>query len=150
MKKLFFLLIILFSTVTSITQPSDIDTLKYVNPDLYYFVKNWIGTRYRFGGNTKNGIDCSGLSKKLYNIVFCKTIPRTAKEQYVKSKKIKKDSLETGDLLFFKTKGGSTWHVGIYLIDNFFIHSGSSKTGVHITSINEEYYRKTFLGGGRL
>ncbi|MDQ3072215.1 MAG: C40 family peptidase [Bacteroidota bacterium] len=85
----------------------------------------------------------------VYKDVYDILLPRSSAEQYEKSKKVKKESLQTGDLVFFKIeKGGKISHVGIYLGNNKFVHASTSK-GVRIDDLETEYYRKTFLSGGR-
>ncbi len=118
------------------------------NLSLLQFIEDWYGTRYRFGGNTKQGVDCSGFTCNLTNSVFGKTLPRTAREQYEAAQKIPVEYLQEGDLVFFNTRGGVS-HVGIYLANNKFVHASTS-SGVIISDLNEEYYRKRFIGAGRL
>ena len=88
------------------------------NHKLYIEASKWIGTPYRYGGNTKKGVDCSGLTSAIYKSVYKKKLERTADKQRTKDCKwIFKSSLKEGDLVFFhsgnKRKGAS--HVGIYL-----------------------------------
>jgi lipoprotein Spr len=75
-------------------------------------------------------------------------MPRTAREQYKVCEKINKEDLVAGDLVFFNTRGGVS-HVGVYLNNNCFVHS-SSTDGVKISSLNEAFYTKKFIGGGRM
>lgn len=115
---------------------------------LYEFVFDWIGKPYRFGGESKKGIDCSALTKELYNKVFEIYIPRNSLQQYRYVQSINKNDLQTGDLVFFKIKSKSITHVGIYLGDNKFIQS--SKAGVNIASLEQEYWSKYYYKGGRV
>ena len=62
--------------------------------------------------------------------------------------KIDKENLSEGDLVFFNTRGGVS-HVGVYLRNGYFVHS-SSKDGVRISSLNEKYYHRKFIGAGRI
>jgi lipoprotein Spr len=59
------------------------------------------------------------------------------------------DSLKEGDLVFFKTRGRSISHVGIYLMNNFFVHASSSQ-GVIISSLNDEYWSRKYAGAGKV
>ncbi|KYP14259.1 MAG: hypothetical protein A1D16_04315 [Flavihumibacter sp. CACIAM 22H1] len=118
------------------------------NLTLLQFIEDWYGTRYRYGGNTKQGVDCSGFTCNLSTAVFGKNLPRTAREQYDAAQKIPTDYLQEGDLVFFNTRGGVS-HVGVYLANNKFVHASTSG-GVMISDLNEEYYRKRFVGAGRL
>ena len=118
------------------------------NTSLLGFIDEWWGTKYRYGGTTKKGIDCSSFTGLLMGSVFGFTLPRTARQQYAACSKLKKDDMLEGDLVFFNTRGGIS-HVGIYLGDGFFVHSSSS-AGVTINSLNENYYSRKFIGGGRI
>ncbi len=112
-----------------------------------YFI-SWQGTRYRYGGLSHNGVDCSGLTLLTYKEVFGKNLPRTVKEQVKKGTKIPKDLLQAGDLVFFKT-GIFQKHVGVYLEDDLFIHASGSK-GVTISSLNNEYWQKRYWKARRI
>jgi lipoprotein Spr len=121
------------------------------NDTLNNFVKTWLKVPYRFGGTSKRGIDCSKLVQRAYKEVFNLEIPRISRDQWKVTKRVPKDSLKSGDLVFFRSGSSPTgWHVGLYLADNYFIHASSSKTGVKISSLTDTYYKKTYKGGGRL
>ncbi len=124
----------------------DIESLK--NLSLLSFIEDWIGTRYKYGGNTKRGIDCSALTGGLLMAVYGFGAPRTARQQYEASEKIKREDLKEGDLVFFNTTGGVS-HVGLYLENDYFVHASSSQ-GVTITSLNDPYFAKRFIGAGRM
>ena len=124
------------------------------NFELFNFINQWWSTRYRFGGSDENGIDCSSFTEKLLANVYGTSVPRTSKEQFLSCKKVASKELVEGDLVFFNTsssrrrrKGIS--HVGLYLGNNYFVHSSVSE-GVTINSLNDEYYRKKFISGGRI
>ena len=112
-------------------------------------VVNWLGVPYKFGGETKKGIDCSGLTNAIYKSVYNKTIPRVSLDIYEASDEIKKKHLTEGDLVFFKIERKKVSHVGVYLKDNKFIHSSAQK-GVIISDLEEDYYQKTFYKAGRI
>ncbi len=118
------------------------------NTSLIGFIDEWWGTRYRFGGTTKKGIDCSSFTGLLMGSVFGFALPRTAREQYSICSKLSKEEMSEGDLVFFNTRGGVS-HVGVYLGDGYFVHSCSS-SGVTINNLNESYYSRKFIGGGRV
>lgn len=111
-------------------------------------VDEWYGTKYRMGGTSKSGIDCSAFVQAVYISAFAVTLPRTAREQFKASRIISATELKEGDLLFFNTIGGVS-HVGIYLQNNKFVHA-SSKLGVTISDIFDPYYIKRYIGAGRI
>lgn len=119
------------------------------NPYLYDYVNEWLGTPYRYSGESKNGIDCSGLVCELYKSAYQKILTGSAKEIYDKSDPVKKENLKEGDLVFFKIKKARISHVGIYLGSNKFAHASTSR-GVIISDLDEPYYKKYYYKGGRL
>lgn len=140
----------LFVLSFSLNANFSFNELKEKNENLYSFVNEWIGVKYKFGGEDKNGIDCSGFTQKLYEYVYGIKLPRTAKLQYKITERIKKINLAIGDLVFFRNKSKSTWHVGVYLMDGYFVHAQSVKTGVVISNLNSSHYTKTYYGGGKI
>jgi lipoprotein Spr len=111
-------------------------------------VDEWYGTRYRLGGTTKAGIDCSAFVQAVYVSAFALTLPRTAREQYKASRIISSTELKEGDLVFFNTRGGVS-HVGIYLQNNKFIHASTSQ-GVTVSDMFDPYYMRRYIGAGRI
>lgn len=143
----------LFISIGAFSQSYDVTKLKEKDPSLFSFVEDWLGTRYKYGGVTKSGIDCSAFTKTLYSLVFKTEIPRTAESQWRQVKKegvqVDKKNLETGDLVFFRTNTASTWHVGVYLDSGYFVHSSNRKQGVIISSLEEQKYSGKYLSGGK-
>jgi lipoprotein Spr len=119
------------------------------NVMLYRFIDEWYGVKYRMGGTTKKGVDCSAFVQHLYQYVFGYDILRTACLQFKESKKIDKEDLKEGDLVFFRVHTSRISHVGVYLRNNFFVHSASSK-GVSIANLSNTYWSRYFAGGGRI
>jgi murein DD-endopeptidase / murein LD-carboxypeptidase len=116
---------------------------------LYQAVDGWIGAPYKYGGNTRRGTDCSGFTGSIYKDVYKKDIPRSSEDQYVKAKHIKRKHLQEGDLVFFKIEDKKkASHVGVYLGNNKFVHA-STKRGVRIDDLSDEYYKKYYIGAGR-
>ena len=105
----------------------------------------WLGVPYRYGGNGKRGVDCSGL----VNAVFGKygvSLPRRARDLYGKGRGLKKTQLQPADLVFFSnTAGRGITHVGIYLGSARFVHASSS-SGVVISSLDADYYLRHYAG----
>jgi cell wall-associated NlpC family hydrolase len=119
------------------------------NVVLYQFIDEWYGTRYQLGGSGKRGIDCSALVQRLYSFVYGMDLVRTSVLQFRGSEYIAdKGKLKEGDLVFFRIHGGPVSHVGVYLKNNYFVHASSSR-GVMISSLNDTYWTKYYVGGGR-
>ncbi|GAB6007908.1 C40 family peptidase [Dysgonomonas reticulitermitis] len=126
----------------SITEPAHLD--------LYREVADWLGTRYRRGGMSREAVDCSGFTNIIYKNVYGMQLDRvsTAIAKNVKES-VSKDDLEPGDMVFFSTfKKKYINHVGVYIGDGKFIHA-SIKQGVIVSSLVEGYYSKAWRKGGR-
>ena len=130
----------------------DMDIEKDDNHRLYVEAAQWIGVPYRAGGTSKRGVDCSGLTRNIYREVYHKQLERNSDEQRKENcRKVRKGKLEEGDLVFFhngRNKRRAT-HVGIYLKNNRFVHASSSQ-GVIVSALDEPYYRKCWMQGGRV
>ena len=108
----------------------------------------WKGTRYKYGGTTKRGTDCSGFVGAVYREVYGKKLHRTSRDMVKDVRIIRKKNLKTGDLIFFKTSGRKISHVGIYIADNKFIHAASK--GVVVNDLDQTYYKKAYYKSGRV
>ncbi len=116
---------------------------------LYKEAYQWIDTPYKYAGNSTSGIDCSGLTKKLYEKIYNLKLEggsRTIYDQIVPVKN--KSELIEGDLVFFKIRNNQISHVGVYLKDGKFIHA-TTQSGVIISHLSEPYYEKYYYSGGR-
>lgn len=113
-------------------------------------VITYLGTPYKYGGNTKNGIDCSAFTQIIYKNVFNINLERSARLQYTQGNVVSKDdTLRVGDLVFFNTRQRvKPGHVGIYIGDNLFAHA-STKKGVTITALDYDYYARVYMGARR-
>lgn len=127
----------------------DIPVDTTANIKLFHTVENWIGTPYRLGGSNHWGIDCSQFAKKLYASVSDSFIGQTCREIITRVKKLTKLELKPGDFVFFKIHGKGPSHMGVYLGADKFVHSSTSK-GVMISSLEDPYFEKHFLVGGRV
>jgi len=108
---------------------------------------------YRYGGMTKSGLDCSGFVYVSFKDALGVSTPRSSTSLYTWTEKIPLDKAQPGDLLFFKTTGGnSISHVGIYLGNGHFIHAASSgpATGVIYSTLNEQYWSRSYAAAGRV
>lgn len=108
------------------------------------------GTRYRYGGTSRGGFDCSGFVGTVFKTQGIK-LPRTSRSMSRVGSSVTKKNLQPGDLVFFATRGRSVGHVGIYAGNGRFIHSSSSRSGgVKVSSLSEKYYSKRFAGAKRV
>jgi cell wall-associated NlpC family hydrolase len=112
-------------------------------------VESFLGTPYVWGGETRQGADCSGFTQ----LVMKENgyhIPRVSRDQAKTGKKVAEDELKLGDLVFFDTKGeGRVTHVGLYLGGNLMVHASSSK-GVIIVLFSNRYFQSRYTGARRV
>ncbi len=120
---------------------------KNLNPHLYAFIDDWMGIPHRLGGQTKNGVDCSGFVNLLYRSVYKANLARTSRDMESMIKRKKVDRLQEGDLVFFSFGGKGVDHVGVYLHNNKFVHV-STRKGVIISDLTDNWYAKTFVDAG--
>ena len=121
--------------------------------DVLFRALGLVGTPYRWGGNTPDsGFDCSGLIKYVYNDAAGISLPRTTREMIVmRAQNIGQDKLQTGDLLFFATNGGSqVSHAGIYVGEGRFVHAPATGGTVKLDSLNKAYWQKAYLNAKRV
>lgn len=140
------------------SEPDDKDLLisppeNYLALQMVNNAMEFLGVRYRGGGTTTAGMDCSGMVTAVFNIFDLK-LPRSSHEMATVGEKIDVKDVKKGDLIFFKTTRRGISHVGIITEitdDNEikFIHSSTSQ-GVVISSMNEPYYKKTFVQVNRV
>lgn len=111
--------------------------------------KKYIGVRYRGGGSTPNGFDCTGYTQYVYN-QYNISLPRTTNEQAKIGTVLSKSELQVGDLVIFKNtyKSGPS-HAGIYIGNGQFIHSSSSR-GIRIDSLDDSYWVNKFHSGRKI
>lgn len=135
----------------AIPQPSEGWKNQNERSFLVRVVKTFLGVPYRLGGSTLKGIDCSAFVKKIYE-VFNIHLPRTTWEQIRFGKRVGKNELEEGDLVFFKvpTRRANNRHVGIYIGNNEFVHASSRNREVRVDNLNTPYFSKRFLNGVRV
>jgi cell wall-associated NlpC family hydrolase len=120
---------------------------------LYKEAASWLRVPYMDGGTSRAGTDCSYLVCALYKTVYNKSIERNSADiLYKNCRKISKNKLREGDLVFFNTSGKLKVyvnHVGIYLKEHKFLHSSTSR-GVIVSDLEDKYYQKAWVCGGRV
>jgi cell wall-associated NlpC family hydrolase len=126
-------------------EPADVGDVGDLRADVIASGKKYLGKPYVWGGTGPNGFDCSGLMQTIFaeNDI---EIPRGAKDQYKQARKIKRNELRPGDLIFFETYTKGVSHVGIWVGDGKFMHAESSDAGVTITPISIPYWDKRYYG----
>ena len=110
----------------------------------------WLGVPYSYGGNSRKGVDCSGMVVAVYRDAASLKLPRSSADQHRYCRDISRKDLEAGDLVFFKgSSKGKVSHVGIYIGDNKMIHASSSR-GVIVSDLAEKYYISHYHASGRV
>ena len=141
-------------TITRLSRQFGLRLTSTDNIHLYNTCSGWLGVKYRYGGNTKNGVDCSGFVGAIYKQVYKTKLERNSANILRRNcLAVNRNSLREGDLLFFNTSGTRNSkvpnHVGLYLKNGKFIHASSSK-GVIVSNLSEAYYVRTWITGGRV
>lgn len=127
---------------------SSIENLTSIEKQLQNAHQQWQGTPYRYGGNGNNGIDCSAFTQTVFRDFFDRDLPRNTRGQLQIGSGVRRRSIQTGDLIFFKT-GRKSLHVGISMGDGNFLHASVS-SGVMISNIRERYWAARYLGARRV
>ncbi|WP_294902842.1 bifunctional murein DD-endopeptidase/murein LD-carboxypeptidase [Tatumella sp. UBA2305] len=109
---------------------------------------DWKGVRYRMGGDTKRGIDCSAFVQRTFREQFGLDLPRSTSGQQDTGSKIARNKLRPGDLVLFRA-GSTGRHVGIYLGNNNFVHASTS-SGVMISNLNDSYWKTRYREARRV
>lgn len=115
-----------------------------------YSIRSFIGVPYIWGGESRNGTDCSGFTVVVYREQGLR-LPRVSRQQYMVGRTVPSiNQLNYGDLVFFAGSGfGSVSHVGIYVGEGRFAHASCSR-GVTISSLNKRYYTRRYAGAKRI
>lgn len=111
----------------------------------------WLGTVYKYGGETRRGVDCSALVMNVYREALGIKLPRTTRTQREYASHVSRRDLQPGDLIFFssdKNRNGIS-HVGLYIGNDRFIHASSSR-GVVVSKLSEKYFMNHYHSSGRV
>ena len=111
-----------------------------------------VGTPYRYGGNSPvGGFDCSGLVQFVFRDSAGIRLPRSTRELVaIDAPAVARDALQPGDLVFFGPSGGGASHIGIYVGEGRFVHAPSSGGTVRLDLLDNEYWRRAYVGARRL
>ncbi|EKJ85460.1 NlpC/P60 family protein [Leptospira meyeri] len=126
----------------------DRDKRKLVDP----VGRQWIGTPYLYGGYSRRGVDCSGLTKSILTDPKIgmneKMIPRSARDQAQIGKSVTRERQQIGNLVFFSASPNTSkiTHVGMVLENDNFIHASTSR-GVVVQSLNEKWWKERYVTG---
>ncbi len=101
---------------------------------------------YRYGGNTPQGFDCSGMVQYVFKRAVGLKLPRTSRRQFGWTRPVQRGHEKPSDLLFFDINGRGISHVGIYLGRGKFIHAPHNSGAVKISDANTSYWRRRFRG----
>jgi len=147
-------------TEPSITNDTEISsepiktTSSNLATDIIDFAKEFDGVRYKYGGTTKAGMDCSGLVTTVFS-AYNIPLPRSSRDMAKEGIPVKVEDVVEGDLLFFKTNGrnNSISHVGLVVTSRTglieFIHASTS-AGVIVSSLAERYWYNAFVEARRV
>lgn len=105
--------------------------------------RDWKGIPYVLGGASYSGVDCSSFMQIVFEDYFGVKLPRNTKDQLNVGSPVKKNRIEIGDLIFFKT-GKKTLHVGVAVSSGEFMHASTS-SGVMISGLEERYWAESYL-----
>ncbi len=104
-----------------------------------------VGRRYRYGGDSRDGFDCSGLASYVHALEGF-AIPRTAAAQYASGPRVAVEELRAGDLVFFRFERGNVDHVGVYVGDGEFVHAPGVGSTVRRVRIDATLVRAALRG----
>lgn len=116
---------------------------------LYRFITDWTGVKYKLGGLDKSGIDCSGFALLLEKDIYGWSLPRRSRDQAETIREKDQDQLKEGDLIFFSFGGREVDHVGVYLNNNYFVHASTTR-GVVVDDLALPAYQKAMVKAGSL
>ncbi len=110
---------------------------------------NHLGARYRYGGSSRGGFDCSGFTRYVY-AKHGVVLPHNSAAQFQKGTPVSKSDLQPGDLVFFSRGGRAIGHVGVYIGNGKFVHASNPRGGVRVDSLTTGTYARTYVGARRV
>ena len=117
------------------------------NKQLYKYINEWSGVKYRLGGLDKRGIDCSGFTYLVQKDIYGKELPRRSVDQASVIKEKNLNQLKEGDLIFFSFGGREIDHVGIYLNGDSFVHASPSR-GIIVEDLSLPAFQRAIVKAG--
>lgn len=133
---------------TSPPVAASVSSIKGTRTSLMQAYRDWKGTPYVLGGASSRGVDCSSFVRIVFDDYFDIDLPSNTRTQLNAGSGIRRASLRTGDLVFFRT-GRKTLHVGIITEGKDFLHASTSK-GVMISNLNDYYWSSRYLAARRV
>lgn len=127
---------------------TSVDDVTSIHTQLQNAHQQWEGTPYVYGGNSSSGVDCSAFTQIVFRDFFNTDLPRNTRSQFQEGSGVRRRSIQTGDLVFFRT-GSKSLHVGISMGNGDFLHASQS-AGVMISNIGERYWAVRYLGARRV
>ncbi|MCR9140678.1 MAG: C40 family peptidase [bacterium] len=124
-------------------RPTERRLTRYDGKGIVQLAQKYLGTPYRYGGNSPAGFDCSGFTSYVYKKAGYR-LPRATTGQYGKMNAVRAPKI--GDLVFFRTSGKRISHVGIYVGNYQFIHAPSSGKTVSYADIRNSYWKPRYAG----
>lgn len=136
------------STERSFPMAASVSSINEAQASLIQAYRDWKGTPYVLGGASSNGVDCSSFVRIVFDNYFGIDLPTNTRTQLNAGSGIRRPSLRTGDLVFFRT-GRKTLHVGIITEGKDFLHASTSK-GVMISNLSDYYWSSRYLAARRV
>ena len=115
-------------------------------------VDTYLGVPYRWGGTTRQGMDCSALTRAVFREAYGLELPRTSGEMSRLGRRVEpENSLKPGDLVFFRLSesGPGISHVGVYVGEGRFAHASASRGGV-VDELTTPYFKSRYAGARRI
>ncbi len=140
-----------YTADSSVTQ--ELEKRRRASPSrLARVVEGYLGVPYKWGGNTRAGMDCSAFVRAIFRKTYGIELPLTTRQIYRVGHPVNRlQDLKPGDLVFFRntSSGPGVSHVGIYLSKGRFAHVGVS-TGATITPLDNPYFHRRYVGARRV